>query len=67
MAVKIEREPEQLLVSVAHAAKLMDMSEWTVRRLVNKGDLPSVQFMKKGAIRIPYKALQRFVREETRR
>lgn len=55
-------EPERLLVSIKHAAELMDVSEWTVRRLVERGDLPSVQFGRRESIRIPYRAIERLAK-----
>lgn len=51
-----------LLISIKHAAELMDVSEWSVRRLVDSGDLPSVQFSKRGLIRIPYRAIERLAK-----
>lgn len=45
-------------LSVAEAARLLDLSEATVYRAVWRGDVPVVRLSENGAIRIPRAALE---------
>ncbi|SVC22703.1 uncharacterized protein METZ01_LOCUS275557, partial [marine metagenome] len=54
---------KQLLYQVAETAKVLCCSKRTVSRLVQKGELPKVQVG--SSIRIPCKAVQEWVQENT--
>jgi excisionase family DNA binding protein len=48
---------ENEYLSVADAANLLGLSELTIYRYVQRGDLPSVRLSPRGAIRIPFSAI----------
>lgn len=49
---------EKLTYSVAEAAKALGVSEWSVRKAVNAGDLPKVPAYFGDRILIPRRALE---------
>lgn len=61
MVARPDHENEQLLVSIKRAAELCSVSYWTIWRMADTGDLPSVKIGR--SRRIPYKALQRLIPE----
>jgi Helix-turn-helix domain len=61
---------EKLFVKTATAAKMLDMSIYTVRDLVRSGALPSVRINPAGnsrLIRIPIAALRKLAQQSNKR
>ena len=61
MVARPDEQAEQLLVSIKRAAELCEVSYWTIWRMADAGELPSVKIGR--SRRIPYKALQRLIPE----
>jgi excisionase family DNA binding protein len=64
VAVPVVPSPEPLLITTAHAAELLSISTWEVRRLVRKGLLAHKKLSKTNWL-IPLKSVKAFAEVRT--
>ena len=63
VSTQTQTEPK-LLVTAAEAARRLDMSVSTLRRLVDAGEIDAIRFGEKGHVRIRVRDLEELVERE---